>query len=126
MEFRAIGKVAFTKVNESGKMATISVSEYAGKDEDGSAKYDVIQCKVLGEDRVNFLTQYFPDGNAIDVYGDIKNNNYTSKDGVKVFAMDFIVNKIKFVPQAQTQTQQTTKSASVGNASNVSDDDLPF
>ncbi len=83
----------------------------------------------LGE----FVEKYLHQGTKIVVEGRIENNNYTNKDGQRVYGFQFIAENIEFAEskKAQEESNSTMKpqEADVDNFMNIPEgieNDLPF
>lgn len=93
-------------------IATMSVAVHNGKDDT-----TFLDLTVVGK-TAEACAKYLGKGSLIYVECVIKNNNYTNKDGNKVYGYKYIVNKVDFL-QIKNQTQQELNQINVN-------DDLPF
>lgn len=59
-------------------------------------KTDFIDCQAWRQ-TAEFISKYFSKGSAILIEGELQNNNYTDKDGVKHYGMLVLANKVTFV-----------------------------
>lgn len=66
------------------------------KKEDGTYDTDFLSCKVFGAKAVA-LSKYSKKGDMIVLSGRVQMNNYTDKDGKKVYGHEFIADNITFV-----------------------------
>lgn len=81
----------------------------------------------LGE----FVEKYLHQGTKIVVDGRIENNNYTNKDGQKVYGFQFIAENIEFAESKKAQEESNStmepQEANVENFVNQGlEEDLPF
>lgn len=120
--FQALGNVKNIRKNDSGKVLSFSLSEYAGKDENGKGKYNSIMCKVLGEKSVQHFEKFFGEGSAIYVTGNIQSNNY-EKDGTMVYGTDYVVGQMNFIPKDFRDHTALTEAPA---ESAITEDSLPF
>lgn len=56
---------------------------------------DFFNCVTFGK-RAEFCDKYLDKGSKVLLTGQLKNNNYTDKDGVKQYRTQIIVNEIEF------------------------------
>ena len=73
---------------------TIAVDRNKRKGEKESTA-DFIKC-VAWDNTANFVSKYFPKGTAIQIMGEIRNNNYTDKNGNNVYSYVVNVTEIGF------------------------------
>ena len=62
---------------------------------DDEEKADFFSCTAFGK-RAEFVEDYLRKGVKVLVTGRLQNDNYTNRDGDKVYAMKIIVNNIEF------------------------------
>lgn len=75
---------------------------------DGEPDADFFNCTVFGKG-AEFAEKYFTKGTKILVSGRIQNNNYTNKDGQKVYDVQIIVDEQEF---AESKNSSTTSGGS--------------
>lgn len=75
---------------------------------DGEPDADFFNCTVFGKG-AEFAEKYFTKGTKILVSGRIQNNNYTNKDGQKVYDIQIIVDEQEF---AESKNSGTTSGGS--------------
>lgn len=56
---------------------------------------DFLECSAFGK-TAEFVGRYFSKGKMILAEGEIRNNNYTDKDGVKHYKCEIFVNNVSF------------------------------
>lgn len=113
------------------------------KNEDGSYDADFISCTAWRQ-TAEFVSRYFNKGSMIAVEGELRNNNYTDKDGVTHYGFVVNINSVEFCGSKSgsagnatqtTQPQQTTPQTKVediayGDLSEfeeiLGDDEVPF
>lgn len=96
---------------------------------DGEPEADFFNCTAFGKS-AEFADKYFKKGIKIVVVGRMEQDNYTNKDGNKVYAWKVIVEEQEFA-ESKAASAQATESAPVAKAEFVDlntgiDDDLPF
>ena len=72
---------------------------------EGEPDADFFNCTVFGR-QADFVEKYLRQGTKVVVTGRIQNDNYTNKDGQKVYSVQIIVEEIEFAE---------SKNASTGN-----------
>lgn len=71
---------------------------------DGEPTADFIQCVAFGR-TAEFAEKYFRKGLRISVSGRIQTNNYTNKDGVKVYTTQVVIEEQEFAESRDEQNQ---------------------
>lgn len=71
---------------------------------DGEPTADFIPCVVFGR-LAEFAEKYFRKGLRISVSGRIQTNNYTNKDGVKVYTTQVVIEEQEFAESREEQNQ---------------------
>ena len=103
-----------------------------GKDKDGQKIADFIDWVAFGR-TAQLINQFFHKGDGIGIVGHIQNDNYTDKDGKKVYRNTQIVDRISFLPSSRTGSGVASETPAAGNAAGEDfmavpdgDDGLPF
>lgn len=81
---------------------------------------DFFHCVSFGK-QVDFLEKYFQKGSRILVVGRAQNNNYTNKNGEKVYSYQVISEKLEFGDTKRAGNTEKTPADSMQGA-NVADD----
>lgn len=96
---------------------------------DGDADADFFKCVAFGK-TAEFIEHYFHKGNKILIEGEVRNNNYTDKDGKMVYGTQILISQVEFGESkaaASQATQPTTPSADDFNKVDTSaGEELPF
>lgn len=81
----------------SGKMvAKFSIATNSGfKDQNGEEQVTFTECTAWGK-TAEFMSRYFQKGTQLIVEGELRNNNYTDRDGVKHYGMLVNVRGVSF------------------------------
>lgn len=106
--------------------------KYKGKEE-GAPTADFFRITVYGK-TAEFVNKYLTKGQRILVEGRVENNNYTNKDGQKVFGYRFIADSVEFADGKKSDgdnsgaTKSETKTTANTDWLNVTEDvgELPF
>lgn len=95
---------------------------------EGEPTADFFNCVTFGK-QADFVEKYLKKGTKIAIVGEIQNNNYTNKDGQKVYSTQIMVNQIEFAESKAAAGQQTQQAAGGTDWMNVSAgvaEELPF
>ena len=96
---------------------------------DGDADADFFKCVCFGK-TAEFVEHYFHKGNKILIEGEVRNNNYTDKEGKMVYGTQILINAVEFGESkaaASQATQPTKPSADDFNKVDASaGEELPF
>lgn len=113
----------------SGKtVARYSVAVDRKFKREGEADADFFNCTSFGK-QAEFVEKYLKKGTKIVVSGEIQNNNYTNKDGQKVYDVRIMVHDVEFAESKNSDSKTETKSKDVTDFLNISGadiDELPF
>ena len=78
---------------------------------EGEPDADFFNCTVFGR-QADFVEKYLRQGTKVVVTGRIQNDNYTNKDGQKVYSVQIIVEEIEFA-----ESKASANNSAGGNAS---------
>lgn len=124
--------IRVTQTNKKIALVDIAVKKNT-KNANGEYESNFIRVH-LWEQRAEYLSKYAQKGSLIGVTGSIETNNYTNKDGQKVYDVYVVADGVEILSQPQKQQQQTvtnnynfggTRSNSTENL-NITQDELPF
>lgn len=107
---------------------TLAVNrKYVKKDDSQSA--DFFNCTAFGK-QGEFAEKYLRQGIKILLTGHIQNDNYTNKDGQKVYGMQVIVEEIEFAQSKGSQedfgTELPGSSDDFTNIPDIDNMEVPF
>jgi single-strand DNA-binding protein len=100
---------------------------------EGDPDADFFNCVTFGK-TAEFVEKYFRKGNRILIEGEVRNNNYTNKEGQKVYGTEISVNSVEFCESKGASGATGSVPAPSGDAGDgfmtvengVSEDELPF
>lgn len=97
---------------------------------DGEATADFFQIVAFGK-LGEFVDKYLQKGTKVVLDGELRNNNYTNKDGQKVYGFQIVANSIEFAESKRASQENQSRPAEADNNGfmGVPDDieeDLPF
>ena len=93
---------------------------------DGDPDADFFQCTSFGK-QAEFVEKYLTKGIKVVITGRVQNNNYTDKNGQKVYGTVILVEEIEFAESKKTGSEN--KEASSDDFINVPEglvEELPF
>ena len=88
---------------------------------------DFFDCTAFGK-TAEFVEKYVTKGTKVVVQGSVQNNNYTNKEGKKVYSTEFIIETIEFAESRKTDKpkEEPREDGFVNIPDGVSDEELPF
>lgn len=90
---------------------------------DGETNADFLNCTAFGK-TAEFIEKYFRQGSRMSLVGRIENNNYTNKNGEKVYSVQIIVEEVEFAERKSSQSNNQTKNQNQQAQTNGGDDDF--
>lgn len=96
---------------------------------EGEPDADFFGCVVFGK-QAEFCENYLHKGTKVLISGRVQNNNYTNKDGVKIYSVKIMVEEIEFAEsKGQGSNQGSTQNNQSDGFLNIPDglvEELPF
>ncbi len=94
------------KQKEDGSEMVIARFDLAvGRKQKGEADSDFFHCTSFGK-QAEFIENYFHSGSRLLVIGRVQNNNYTNKDGNKVYGFNVITEDVEFAQKKNSDRKQ--------------------
>ena len=84
---------------------------------DGEPDADFFNCTVFGKD-AEFAEKYFKQGTKIVITGRVENDNYTNKDGQKVYGTRILVEEQEFAESKNAASSNGSGNGFGGNFGN--------
>lgn len=96
----------------SGKtVAKFSIATNSGfKNQNGEEQTTFTECTAWGK-TAEFVSRYFQKGTQLILEGELRNNNYTDKEGVKHYGMIVNVQSVNFCEKRSDQQAQQSVTA---------------
>lgn len=96
----------------------------------GEKEADFFNCTAFGK-QAEFVEKYFKQGSRMMLTGRIQNDNYTNKNGEKVYTVQVIVEEVEFAEKKNSSGGQEGNSGTAGadefmNIPDRIEDGLPF
>ncbi len=100
---------------------------------DGQPEADFFNCSAFGK-TAEFVEKYLKKGSKVVVEGRLQNDNYTNKNGEKVYSIQVIVEALEFAESKRVAEANASSGAAAPASSGEGDliegvdvvDDLPF
>ena len=98
---------------------------------EGEAEADFFNCTAFGK-QAEFVEKYLKQGTKILLTGRVQNDNYTNKEGQKVYSVSIMAEEIEFAESkgnSDTQQQNTQPKFNTDGFTNIPDglqEELPF
>lgn len=106
--------------NNEMPVARFTLAVDRGRRVEGEANADFFRC-VAFDKKADFVEQYLYSGMRIAVQGKMRNENYTSKDGTKVYGVSLLADQIEFADGKRDDGQ----AAAAGNGSTTGNSQQP-
>ena len=90
---------------------------------DGETNADFLNCIAFGK-TAEFVEKYFRQGSRMSLVGRIENNNYTNKNGEKVYSVQIMVEEVEFAERKSSQSNNQTQNQNQTAQTNGGDDDF--
>ena len=95
---------------------------------EGDPDADFFNCTSFGK-QAKFVERYLKKGTKVVVSGRLQNNNYTNKDGQKVYDIRIMCEEVEFAESKNSSESSNSGSADVTDFVNIAADiveELPF
>lgn len=116
------------KYTQDGKaIARGSIAVSRRYKQDGQPEADFFNFVAFGK-TAEFINNYFHKGMKAVITGELRNNNYTDKDGVKHYNNEIIVNNIEFAESKKAGDEGNNATTNDGfmNIPEGLEEELPF
>ena len=121
----------YSQRNNGEQMAIAKISlavdrKRANRNDPNAVTADFFNCTAFGKTG-EFVDKYLKKGTKVVVTGSVQNDNYTNKDGQKVYGVQIMVEEIEFAEskQSQEQNEQPTSEGFMDVPDGI-ENDLPF
>lgn len=95
---------------------------------EGDPDADFFNCTSFGK-QAEFVERYLKKGTKVVVTGRLQNNNYTNKDGQKVYDIRIMCEEVEFAESKSSSESSNSGSADVTDFTNIPEglvEELPF
>lgn len=89
----------------------------------GETDVDFFNCTAFGK-TAEFVERYFKQGSRMTLCGRIQNDNYTNKNGEKVYSVQIIADEVEFAERKSTADQNMASAGSAPAPASTAGDDF--
>lgn len=121
-------EVRYSQSVEPVAIARFNIAVPRRYKKENEANADFINCIAFGK-TAEFIGKYFFKGYPIAIIGEIRNNNYTDKNGNKRYSTDILVQQVDFCGSKNKDTENALVQDDEEFYSieeNIDDENLPF
>ena len=123
-------EVSYSNADNSTALARFNLAvDRRFKRAGDSAETDFFNCIAFGK-QAEFVEKYLKKGTKILLTGRIQNNNYTNKEGQKVYSMQIIAEEMEFAESknasGRAESQRPDSDGFMNIPDGLEDEELPF
>lgn len=93
-------EIRYTQGEKTMAIARFSLAINRRFSRDGETNVDFFNCTAFGK-QAEFVEKYFRQGSRMLLVGRIQNDNYTNKNGDKVYSVQIMADEIEFAERKQ-------------------------
>lgn len=93
-------EIRYTQGEKSMAIARFSLAINRRFSSEGETNVDFFNCTAFGK-QAEFVEKYFRQGSRMLLVGRIQNDNYTNKNGEKVYSVQIMADEIEFAERKQ-------------------------
>lgn len=93
-------EIRYTQGEKTMAIARFSLAINRRFSRDGETNVDFFNCTAFGK-QAEFVEKYFRQGSRMLLVGRIQNDNYTNKNGEKVYSVQIMADEIEFAERKQ-------------------------
>lgn len=94
-------EIRYTQSEKSMAIARFSLAINRRFSREGETNVDFFNCTAFGK-QAEFVEKYFRQGSRMLLVGRIQNDNYTNKNGEKVYSVQIMADEIEFAERKQS------------------------
>ena len=102
-------EVRYTQGDNSMAIAKFSLAVNRRFKKENEPEADFFNCTAFGK-QAEFVEKYLKQGTKILLSGRIQNDNYTNKEGQKVYSIQIMVEEIEFAESKNNSTSEQSQS----------------
>lgn len=110
-------KLNYSQSKEPMAISKISIAVARSYKKENEVNTDFFSCTAFGS-TAEFISKYFSKGDMILIVGEMRNNNYTDKNGEKRYSQEVLINKVEFCGANNKKDNPSDES--------VDDENLPY
>lgn len=119
-------EIRYTQGENSLMIARFSLAVDRRFKRQGEAETDFFNCTAFGK-QAEFVERYLKQGTKMLITGRVQNDNYTNKEGQKVYSVQIMVDEMEFAESKQKSNDTgNVNSDGFMNIPDGIDEELPF
>ena len=103
-------EIRYSQGDNSLAIARFSLAVNRRFSKDGEKEADFFNCTAFGR-QAEFVEKYFKQGSRMMLAGRLQNDNYTNKNGEKVYTVQVIVEEVEFAEKKNSSGGSAGKGA---------------
>ena len=107
-------EIRYTQSENSLAIARFSIAVNRRFARQGETDVDFFNCTAFGR-QAEFVEKYFKQGSRMLLSGRVQNDNYTNKNGERVYSVQIIAEEIEFAESKSTADANAAAAASQNN-----------
>ena len=107
-------EIRYTQSENSLAIARFSIAVNRRFARQGETDVDFFNCTAFGR-QAEFVEKYFKQGSRMLLSGRVQNDNYTNKNGERVYSVQIIAEEIEFAERKSTADANAAAAASQNN-----------
>ena len=101
-------EIRYTQGEKSMAIARFSLAINRRFSREGETNVDFFNCTAFGK-QAEFVEKYFRQGSRMLMVGRVQNDNYTNKNGEKVYSVQIMADEIEFAERKQAGGKNTAE-----------------
>ncbi len=106
-------EIRYTQSENSLAIARFSIAVNRRFSRQGDTDTDFFNCTAFGR-QAEFVEKYFKQGSRMLLTGRVQNDNYTNKNGEKVYSVQIIAEEIEFAERKSTADANASRGGNGG------------
>lgn len=116
-------EIRYSQGENSLAIARFSIAVNRRFSRQGDTDTDFFNCTAFGK-QAEFVEKYFKQGSRMLLTGRVQNDNYTNKNGEKVYSVQIMVEEVEFAERKSAQSNNQTQNQNQPAQANGADDDF--
>lgn len=104
-------EIRYSQGENSLAIATFSIAVNRRFSRQGDTDTDFFNCTAFGK-QAEFVEKYFKQGSRMLLTGRVQNDNYTNKNGERVYSVQIMADEIEFAERKSTADANASRGAS--------------
>ena len=121
-------EIRVSRGENSFTIASFSLAVDRRYKKNGEKETDFFNITAFGK-LAEFADRYLKQGTKVVLTGELQNNNYTNKEGQKIYSVNIVASSIEFAESKQSNSQPETQPTNGDGFMNIPDgiqEELPF